>query len=626
MRKKGIIILVFIIVIFAVIAFFVRDRYIEKVLEKTCQAIAGAKVEIDNFHFSLFKMECSWDRLQVANKNNSWYNVLETGKASLDIEARPLFWKRIIIKEMILENLYSGTRRETDGSLPKKIEPLAEEKPGMVSKATAAIDKQLRELPVFDLSGLSKELKVDSLIDVNNLATVQGYDKLRTLADSSFNYWQTQLKPQDYLTRVQKVEENIKSLNLDKIKDVAALTTALKKLDDIQKEVKSLRKEVEGKYNNLSQTFTDLQTRLEAVQSDLKNDIERAKQLARLKDLDVKDVSLLLFGTPIIKSYEQILGYVELGRKYLPTAKKVVGSKKIQKPPRFKGQNIQFPFHYRYPRFLLRKAKFSAATAAGDTSRAYFVEGNLSGLTNQPVVYGKPMRFNIGLMKVSGNQYEVSGSLDHTTEVAHDSVWVSAKNFAIGEVKLKKSKYFPHAVEAKKGNIVLAGFFIGDGIDLKLNLDVEPVNFLFEQAAGDRISRIVRDVLAGLTQLTLNAQLLGDASDYKLHMNSNVDQVLAKQVKKALQENLQEAQQWVENYVRSEVDKRRKEVEAIIDKNRQKLFTEMDKSKHKVQEKVDELEKCKKEVHERIEKEKNKVKDKAKDTLKDLFKKKVRMK
>lgn len=625
MRKKGIIILVVILVIFAVIAFFVRDRYIERAIEKTGQAIAGGKVEIDNFHFSLFKMECSWDRLQVANKNDTWYNVLETGKASLDIEARPLFWKRIIIKEMILENLRSGTRRETDGRLPKKSKPAVKEKPGMVSKAVDAIDKKMRELPVFDLSGLSKELKIDVLIDVNSLATVQEYDKLKTLADSSYNYWQTQLESQDYLKRAQKVEKNIKSLNLDKINDIASFTAALKKLDDIQKEVKSLRKDVVGNYNDLSDTFTELQTKLKTVQSGLKNDIERAKQLARIKDLDVKDVSLLLFGEPVLNNYERISGYVELGRKYMPAVRKAAGAGKAEKPPRFKGQNIQFPFHHRYPRFLLREAKFSAATEAGDIESAYFIEGSLTGLTNQPSVYGKPTRFNMGIMKVSGNRYNVSGSIDHTTEVAHDSVWVSAKNFAIGKVKLKKSKYFPNAIDVNKGNIVFAGFFIGDSIDIDINFDAAPVNFLYEQETGDRISRIVRDVLAGLTQLTLNAHFSGNTSDYKMHMSSNVDKVLANQVKKTLQKNLQEAQQRVENYVREEIGKRQKEVEAIVEKNRQKLFAEMDKAKQEVQEKVNELEKHKKEIEKRIEQETNKAKDKvmdkAKDTLKGLLKK-----
>jgi hypothetical protein len=103
-------------------------------------------------------------------------------------------------------------------------------------------------------------------------------------------------------------------------------------------------------------------------------------------------------------------------------------------------------------------------------------------------------------MKVSGNKYNLAGSLDHITEQAKDSLWLSAENFGLGKVSLKKSKYFPQAVSAQKGNISLAGFFIGNSIDLKVNLDATPVTFAYEKEAADRISKIVRDVLAGLTR------------------------------------------------------------------------------------------------------------------------------
>jgi len=140
MRKKGIIYLVVIALIIAAIAFFTRDRYLERGLELAIQAVAGAKVEIDNFHFSLFKTAGSWNRIQIADKNNPWRNIIETGRASFDMEARALFWRRIIIQEMMLENVRNGTARKTDGSLPKKFipEPTTEE-PAFTERVKTAL-------------------------------------------------------------------------------------------------------------------------------------------------------------------------------------------------------------------------------------------------------------------------------------------------------------------------------------------------------------------------------------------------------------------------------------------------------------------------------------------------------
>ena len=622
MRKKGIIYLVVITLVVAVISYFARDRFLERGLEKGLQAIVGAKVEIDNFHFSLFKMECSWNRIQIANPSDPWRNIIETDRASFDLETRPLFWGRTIINEMSLVNVRNGTKRKTDGSLPKKVKPIAEsEEPGFADKAKAALQKQLGALPIFDLSGLGKKLKIDSLVNVENLASVQAYQGLRISADSTFDYWKSQLDVKTYTNRVNELESKVKSLKLDKIdeiKDVVKVVDLVKKVDDIRKEANSLKKDVEGKHEALTQTFTGLQGELKAAQNSLREDIKKAQQLAKLKDLDVKDVSMLLFGSAVVQRYEQILDYVATGRKYLAKAKQMTASKKVEKPPRFKGQNIHFPFHYRYPKFLLRTAKLSAATAAGDTSRAFFLDGKLNGLTNQPSVFGRPTRFNLDLMKVSGNKYNLAGSLDHITEQAKDSLWLNAENFGLGKVGLKKSKYFPQAISAQKGNISLAGFFIGDGIDMKVNLDATPVKFAYEQEAKDRISKIVRDVLAGLTNLNLKAQFKGGgASDFKLNLNSNVDNILANQVKQTIAQNLREAQQQVESYVRTEVDKKRKEVEAIVEENRQKVYAEIDKAKQKVNEITAEIDKRKKELEEK----KKKLEADAKKKVLDFIKK-----
>jgi uncharacterized protein (TIGR03545 family) len=622
MRKKGIIYLIVIALVVAAIAYFTRDQFLERGLEKGLQAIVGAKVEVDNFHFSLFKMECSWDRIQIANPKDPWRNIIETGRASFDLETRPLFWRRTIINEMALENVRNGTKRKTDGSLPKRVEPPSKStEPGFADRAKAALQKQLGDVPIFDLSGLGKKLKIDSLVNIDNLATVQAYKGLKITADSTFDYWKSQLDVKTYTTRVNDLEAKIKSLKLEKIdeiKDVVAVVDLVKKVDDIRKDANSLKKDVEGKHEALTQTFDDLQGELKAAQHSLQEDIKKAQQLAKLKDLDVKDVSMLLFGSAVVQRYDQLLDYVATGRKYLAKAKQMTATQKVEKPPRFKGQDIHFPFHYRYPKFLLRKAKLSAATAAGDTSRAYFLDGTLNGLTNQPSVFGRPTRFKIGLMRVSGNKYNLAGSLDHITEQAKDSLWLSAENFGLGKVNLKKSKYFPQAISAQKGNISLAGFFIGNSIDLKVNLDATPVTFAYEKEATDRISKIVRDVLAGLTNLNLKAELKGGGtSDFKLNLNSNVDNLLANQLKLTLAQNLREAQRQVESYVRSEVDKKRKEVEAIVAENRQKVYAEIDQVKQKVNEITDEIDKRKKELDER----KKKLEADAKKKVFDFIKK-----
>ncbi|NUO84202.1 hypothetical protein HUU05_29365, partial [candidate division KSB1 bacterium] len=117
-----------------------------------------------------------------------------------------------------------------------------------------------------------------------------------------------------------------------------------------------------------------------------------------------------------------------------------------------------------------------------------------------------------------------------------------------------------------------------------------------------------------------------------LSIHSNLDNVLADQLKRVVGEKLAEARTQIETRVRAEVDKRRKEAEALVENYKQGLTAEMQKVRGVVDQQVEELNKRKAEIEARIEAEKNKAKqavdekkkqaeEEAKKKLKGLLKK-----
>ncbi|MBN2416354.1 TIGR03545 family protein [bacterium] len=600
MRKKGVLILLALLILAAVIAFLTRDSYLERALESAGRAAAGAKVELDGFHFSLFRLSCSWDRLQVADRNDTWRNILETGRAAFSMEARPLFWRRVIIRELSLENVRSGTRRATDGFIPVKPGPRAEKKPGMLAKVSSSLTAQMQDLPVLDLSALGTTLNIDSLIAVDNLETFRAYSELRRFTDSTFSVWNDRADPAPYRDRLAKLEADIGSLNIDRITDVITLAAALKKVRDIQKEAASLRKDLNASYTALAGTFSDLDTRIEGVDGGLASDIERAQQLARMRDLDVRDVGLLLFGAPLVQKTEKLLGYMALTRRYLPTAEKALSREKKRRPPRFQGQDIRFPFTRGYPAFLLRSARFSAAGAAADTSGPFFIEGTVTGVTTDPALYGRPARFSLTLRKASGDTYGIQGMIDRTGAVPRDSLRVTAAGIDLGTIALQSGANLPAAVTAPSSDLGLAGYLSGEAVDISLNMAAAPVTFSYTGEASDAVSRIVRDVLTGLSRVTISARLQGDSAGYGLRMNSNVDRVLAGRIRAVLDDKVSRARQQVETYVRAEADERRQGIVALIEQNRLTTLAEVDALRKQVGDRVDALEKLKKEIEQRL--------------------------
>ncbi|RMD93458.1 MAG: hypothetical protein D6814_15635, partial [Calditrichaeota bacterium] len=261
MRKKAIIFLSVFALIVAIFAYFFRDRYIEHTIEHMASNFVGARVELDGFHLSVLHLTCSWQHLQVTDPRDTWKNILETGRAEFSIEPRPLFWRRLVIRQMRLEDVRSGSRRATDGKLPPQREAANKrgQKPGLLAKVGQSLKNQLSSLPIFDLSALGKKLNLSGLIDSKQLASMQGYARLKTAVDSSFSHWQTQISDPQIVQQIRELEDETRQLKLQKPKDVAGLTLQIKKIRDIQAKTRAIISKIDNTQKDLKRTFVGFQ-------------------------------------------------------------------------------------------------------------------------------------------------------------------------------------------------------------------------------------------------------------------------------------------------------------------------------------------------------------------------------
>jgi len=79
MRWKGIIFIVVLFAIIVILSLIFTDRWLESQLEDTASGLHGAKVEIDDLHFSIFGPVLSWEKLQITDPNNTMKNMVESG-------------------------------------------------------------------------------------------------------------------------------------------------------------------------------------------------------------------------------------------------------------------------------------------------------------------------------------------------------------------------------------------------------------------------------------------------------------------------------------------------------------------------------------------------------------------
>ena len=623
MRKKALIYFAVLAVLWAAVAYVFRDSLIERAIERAASATWGARVEIDGLHVSLLKLHVSWDRLQITDRRDTWKNLLETGPAGLDVEARPLFWKRLIVREMTLKAVRSGTPRATDGRLP---EPAGERKPGLAQNVGRALRQQLESLPVMNLSALRNTVEPARLVDVQALSSVRQYAELQQAADSTLAHWRARLEGMPIRQQLDSLEQDIARLKQAKPKNAVELARQLKQVQTLRDRVGDLRRQIQQTRKAMKTMLADLRQRLAAADRALQADILRAQKLARLGDLDISDVGLLLFGRSLVERYQQILQWIDTGRQYLPVAQTLMQLQKTESPPRFRGQDIPFPFHQRYPKFLIRRAALSAADQAADTGRVHWLRGELFGLTNEPAVYGEPTRFDLFVGSAAGNQYRLFGAIDHTRSEPRDTLTVEARQVALGRMPLGGDGFLPQAMVAERGDFRLIGIFIGERVNLQLELRAGPVRFEFSEAADGELAGIVRQALAGVQRLDLSARLLGARDAYRLQLSTNVDRLLGRRIKAVFDERLLAAREQVAQYVRGEADRLRRQVERLLQQQEQELQAKVRQWRARLDQRLADIEREKRDLEQRLKREKQKARreaeKKARDTLEKLFKKK----
>ncbi len=118
MRKNFILFVLIPFIIFAVVAYFFIDRWIESGLEYGAEDAVGARVEIDNLSVTFSPLGLKFSKLQVADPTDPWRNIFETGEVEVAMNLGQLLRGKYIVENAKVNDLILGTKRTTDGSLP----------------------------------------------------------------------------------------------------------------------------------------------------------------------------------------------------------------------------------------------------------------------------------------------------------------------------------------------------------------------------------------------------------------------------------------------------------------------------------------------------------------------------
>jgi uncharacterized protein (TIGR03545 family) len=628
-RKKFVLFVLIPFVIAALVVYFFIDGWIESGLEYAGEKAVGAKVEIDNLHVSINPIGMEFARLQVADPSDTWKNLFETGKVKFALNFGQLLRGKFIIETMEVNNLILGTKRTTDGFIPKpreeekKPEP-ASSSPSFVEQAASKLMPSASKPTVsFDIDRIKRELKIDSLLDPNNLASYRQLDTLKRQIDAAAVQWQATLAEIDKSkTKLADIETRAKAININNIKNLQDANNALTNIKTILNNANEVKTAFNQQKTVLTESVDRFSGSIKGFDDLVAQDYRNVLSMARLPDVSMKGLGALLLGKDVLAKAYTYLGYIEMAKSKIRNSPDKPAEE--EQPQRMKGQTINFPAEHSYPKFWIKKILISGGTDKAQDPQYFYVKGQVLNITNDQRITGLPLTADIMATKGGGTTLTLGARFDRRKEPGVDTYKASLTGLPVHEMTIGQSDFLPSKVTNAVASAAISVEVPGSYFESNTKITFANLNFVFKRDPNGTVERIVHDVLTSIKNFSVDLRMWRNQEKFDVAFSTDLDDQLAARTKQVIGNEVAKLQADLRKKLDAKIAEKRQEVEKLL-AEKKTVVTDRLKSYEKiVNDKLGVVDAKKKEIDSRIEQEKKRqtesLEKKAKDALKGIFK------
>ena len=604
MRKKGIAILLVVAALFCLWAFLLSDRWLEKRLESLAGNIVGARVELEKFDFSLFGMRIQWARLSVADPDDTWRNLLETGYCTLDLDSAPLFKGKFIIEDMRLLDLRFDTERETDGSLPEKRRKKGPAKIGTFFQDR--LEKKLSELPVFDENTLAESIDTEKLWLGLSPDSPGRIDRLVKEYELFASETGERLRGLEIEKELAAVRSELDEIDVGSLETVEQLKDATERLNRIAEKTKGAGEKLDSEGDEYSEKIERLNRESAAVQEWIEEDMESIQDAIRIPEITLENVAIVMFGPKLVERVRKVLRIIEKFRAITAKIRKFVPIKQI--PPRLRGQDISFARGKSLPNLWLKHISFS-----GYTKDDIRIAGTLRDLTSGQHLTGRPTLLEVEGGTGGEQNFVLEGSFDSRGEVPRDSLAFEMQNIVIQNMHLTDFPLLPNTLENGNASLRAELAFIGQELRSSIFFEIEDVLLKLpeKEAASpveERLFLVSRSIAEDIREIGIEADLeiLSDRTLFAVR--STLDSIVAGKIDEVLQKEVDGVKQELLRRMQGVTDESKRELDRVIEASEDAVLA-----------KIEDLEKAKKSLETEISRKKRKIEERIREeTVKEL--------
>jgi len=517
-----------------------------------------------------------------------------------------LLRKKVIVENVQITHVSSGTDRTEDGAVPKKMEK--PQKPNFIAKTIDKMQADVKEAPAWNLDQFSTKVNVDSIMALLDINSPQKIDSLQERVSLTFGKWDSTFQAIDLEKDFQFVETRITSIEPEKLQTLPELENAYTSVKKSVEKIDSLETSIKNLKTDLSSDLNTTKDGISLVDNWIKADVNNALSKAKLPSFDTKSVAMFLFGSTVTQKAENILRLVNTSRSFAERFKS--DKPKKEKPKRQKGQWIIFSSKQVLPNWWFKNIELS-----GHMTTGLKIQGTLTNLVSNQKVIGQPTVLNISGARADAAALQLDAEFNYL-DAPMENVNIAVQRVPLHGTRISQSEFLPGTIQSGLADVNASLALQDSSMNGRLTFIGKQLALDMGKESQKTAAKIVQRVVSSTDYVDVKARVQSQPDNVQFSVNSNLDDLLVNELKSMAGAEVEAARKKIVSRVEQETEKYKNQYNQFVAQNTERLNTEM----QRYQEKLDEYKKMidakEKELQERIEEEKEKGKNKVTDELK----------
>ena len=621
-----------------IFSFFFAERIVKSAIESLGRLVVGAKVEITELNLSFSRLSLKIKGLSIGNKDDEWHNLFEVGEIRFQVGLKQLLEKKIWIEDIAVENIKFDTLRAISAKLPPPLAGQSDASTGWLGEQNI-IAQEIQNRPVTLIIQKEKKVDLNTIIPASDgqLTALPAIKNTETMLNAQHQNNQGLLSKLNITNRVADIKAQLNTVNLNE-KDPLKIQAELKKLKEIKKSIDVVNSEV-------NQTATQLRTDYQTIDNAL-SEIDRLKEKdyqSIMNLLDVQNVNQaasggeiarLVFGPEWLERSKTFLYWLDKLQFFLPPPQADKKDDPLKKRSRVKGTYITFPRQKSYPGFFLKQAVLSTVRPApsalggqsGNEPTGFTFQGKITDISSNPALTGQPLIISL---EGQNPNFNFTGTINHIPPLAGQAGNIGRASFQliitdtnISGFALGQSSWLPKKIAGGRADLNMQ--MMAEGDEITLTIDIFPRNLSFDAAdipsppPTGQSGNIVREIASFLTttqNLQINGKISGRKGErLKFQISSNIDELLAQEIRKQLEAQLEEVKRQV-----------RERINQLVDEPRTRLVNQVQQKRNEMDTLIKEKESAVAEVNNIARDHLEKMEKKTRESLQDKLKEKLKI-